>query len=474
MSRSPSETFDEPDARLEPKTAGMLIYVLRYENLRAADSFIAGPLTHEGSCVQIGRITKLGPVHLDGHTLHLPDPFASRRHAQITRHQGADFIEDCESKLGTYVNQERILGSRPLADGDCIEIGHSLLVYRLVNPKDALQMSVFRAGMVHGPTRTLSPILMGISADLEFIARSSQPVLFLAETGAGKEIAARFVHDRSGRKGPFVAIDCGAIPKHLVESELFGHKRGAFSGAGEERIGRIRSADGGTVFLDEIGNMPLSAQASLLRVIQEREIIPLGADRGKAVDVRWIAATNSDIFSEQSGFRPDLRSRLAGYVGRLPPLRERREDLGLLAAYILEQTHTPSPSITRRAAHALFLSQLPGNIRELKHILTTAAILANENPIDLSHLGTLAVQLPNPDNSTSPSSERAERLEGPESRPRPYTRRPPKAEIEDALNQAKWVQSDAARRLGVHERQLSRWMDAYGIERAKQKLGQKS
>lgn len=467
MPRSLNETLDEPDIGLESKTTGLLTYVLRYEHLCAADSITLAPLLREGSRIDIGRATEPGPIAFDGHALRLPDPFASRMHARVVRHNNADTIEDCGSKLGTYVGGERIEGARTLKDGDCIEIGHSLFVYRLIDPKAMLLLSIHRGGMLHGPTRTLSPTLMSISADLEYVAGSNQPVLFVAETGAGKEIAARFVHEKSGRRGAFVAIDCGAIPEHLVEAELFGHKRGAFSGANSERTGRIRSADRGTIFLDEIGNMPPQAQASLLRVIQEGEVIPVGADQGQRVDVRWIAATNADIFSEKNAFRADLRARLTGYLARLPPLRERREDLGMLSAHILQNAGAPMSSMTRRAAHALFLGNFPANVRELQKALGTAALLANGGPIDLMHLSVWSAQ--SPSRESVPKALISQENESiAESRPRPYTRRPSLAEIEEALLQAKGVQSEAARRLGVHERQLRRWMDAYGIARTRQ------
>lgn len=468
------ETKSEPEPQQLPKVVGVLIYVLRYEELCAATTTVLPPLSRDRTTLELGRATAAGPAVLDGRSFLLPDPFVSRTHARISRQGTVDFIEDLGSKQGTYVNDERISKATQLNDGDCIEIGHSFFVYRRTEPLMAVRLAGAEPLTMHGPTATVCPEMVQVSQDLERIAKSEQPVLILAETGAGKEIAANFVHQKSARTGAFVPIDCGAIPPHLVEGELFGHKKGAFSGAHEERLGRIRSAEGGTIFLDEIGNMPLQAQASLLRVVQEREVIPVGADKGKPVNVRWVAATNADLFAENSGFRSDLRARLSGYVAQLPPLRNRREDLGFLCAFLLKKVGVSTATITRNAARALFLGELSGNVRELERALASAAVLKGEGAIDVHHLSVLAAKSSSehkavPKEVGVAMAAKAEETE----RERPYTRRPSKAEIEEALVKAKRIQSEAARLLGVHERQLARWMDAYGIERAKRGLSKK-
>lgn len=222
--------------------------------------------------IELHRAVAEGPGRFDDGAFLIADPYMSSRHARIARKDGEDALEDLGSKHGTFVNGERLREPRPLRDGDLIEVGRSLLCYRLVDVRLAGREG--GRGVEMGPTRTFCPELAATVLDLNRVAPTDQPILVLAEMGAGKEIAARHIHEKSGRAGLFVAIDCGAIPAHLVESELFGHKKGAFSGAAEERKGRIRSAEGGTVFLDEIGNMPEQAQASLLRVIQEREVTP--------------------------------------------------------------------------------------------------------------------------------------------------------------------------------------------------------
>lgn len=468
------ETKSEPEPQELPKVVGVVIFVLRYEELSAAATMVLPPLSRDRTTLELGRAAQAGQPALEGRTFLLPDPFVSRTHARITRQGTVDFIEDLGSKQGTYVNEERISKATPLEDGDCFEIGHSFFVYRRTDPLMAVRLAGAEPVTIHGPTATVCPEVVTVSQHLERIAKSDQPVLILAETGAGKEIAAHYVHEKSGRAGTFVAIDCGAIPPHLVEGELFGHKKGAFSGAHEERLGRLRSAEGGTVFLDEIGNMPLPAQASLLRVVQEREVVPVGGDKGKPLNVRWVAATNADLFSENGGFRSDLRARLSGYVAQLPPLRKRREDLGFLCAFLLKKVGVSTASITRPAARALFLGELSGNIRELERALASAAVLKGDEPIDLHHLSILAVKPPAEFKTASKEVVPAPAVPSEESeRERPYTRRPSKIEIEEALVKAKRIQSEAARLLGVHERQLARWMDAYGIERAKRGLAKK-
>ncbi|MRG94733.1 sigma 54-interacting transcriptional regulator [Polyangium spumosum] len=454
-----ANTEDPIEEAGSSQTAGVLVFVLRYEDLRAADSGVLPPLTQDGDGFEIGRAPEVRPPAFEETRFLLPDRFVSRLHARVVRRGGRDLLEDAGSRLGTFVRGERIHAPVPLADGDLVEIGQSLFVYRIVDATSAVRM--IRGGLTFGPTRSLCPEIMRLALDLGQLARTVEPILLLAETGAGKEIAARYVHEKSGRAGPFVAIDCGAIPEHLVEGELFGHRRGAFSGAHEERKGRIRSAEGGTVFLDEIGNLPGSAQASLLRAIQEREVTPVGADQGQKVDVRWIAATNADVFSETSGFRADLRARLAGYVAELPPLRERREDLGFLVAHLLGRAGAERASITPTAARALFGGDLPGNVRELERALGTAVVLMGDGPIDLPHLSALRAR--------TAREKKAPSVEPPvpeaSDEERRNKKRPPKETIEAALFRSKGSQGEAARQLGVHERQLARWMDALGIPR---------
>jgi anaerobic nitric oxide reductase transcription regulator len=228
-----------------------------------------------------------------------------------------------------------------------------------------------------------SPALQRILQELDVVASSELPVLLLGETGVGKELFARQLHRRSGRADkPMIYVNCAALPESLAESELFGHSKGAFSGALSERAGRFDAADGGTLFLDEVGELPLSVQAKLLRVLQNGEIQRLGSDKLQRVNVRLVAATNRDLQQQvkQGEFRADLYHRLSVYPIPIPPLRERSEDLSLLAGHFLEQNRSRLGLRSLRLAPAAELALLgynwPGNIRELEHVISRAAIKA--------------------------------------------------------------------------------------------------
>jgi Nif-specific regulatory protein len=220
---------------------------------------------------------------------------------------------------------------------------------------------------------------------MEAAALSSIPVLIEGETGTGKELVARGIHRASSRAdAPFVAINCAALPEALLESELFGHRRGAFTGATDDQPGLFRAAKGGVVFLDEIGEMPLAMQAKLLRVVQENEVMSVGDTRPNKVDVRVISATNRDLKEAQAAraFRQDLFYRLAGFPIRLPPLRERREDIPFLATCFLEQAsgrhNKKLGGFHPSAIELLGQTQWPGNVRELQNEIERAVALASE------------------------------------------------------------------------------------------------
>jgi two-component system response regulator HydG len=240
---------------------------------------------------------------------------------------------------------------------------------------------------------------------IERVAASDATVLIVGESGTGKELLARTIHRVGPRaEGPFVAFDCSALAPSLLEAELFGHEKGAFTGAGRARRGLFREANGGTIFLDEIGDIDASVQNKLLRVLQEREIKPVGGDRPVAIDVRVVAATNKDLKAlvARGQFREDLYWRLAVFPIQVPPLRERKDDIPLLAAHILAKRRgaaksfaggeVPYPTqITAKALQRLMSYKWPGNIRELENVLSRAAILCDGEIIrthDLDMLGS--------------------------------------------------------------------------------------
>jgi transcriptional regulator with GAF, ATPase, and Fis domain len=224
---------------------------------------------------------------------------------------------------------------------------------------------------------------------VELVASADSTVLLVGETGTGKEIVARALHDQSRRASqPFVAVNCAALPEALVESELFGYEKGAFTGALTRKAGKFELAHRGTLFLDEIGDLPPQAQAKLLRVLQEREVQRVGGLKAVPVDVRLVAATNQDLEArmEAGQFRPDLFYRLSVFPIRLPPLRERRDDIPLLAERFLcrfaEQQHKPTPRLTPRALDRIAAYDWPGNVRELQNVIERAVILARGPAID--------------------------------------------------------------------------------------------
>ncbi len=223
------------------------------------------------------------------------------------------------------------------------------------------------------------------------------PVLVLGESGTGKELVSRAIHFGSNRsKRPFVAVNCAAIPHDLADAELFGHVKGAFTGATQDRAGFFVQADGGTLFLDEIGDMPLPLQAKLLRVLENGEVTPVGGTRTRKVDVRVVAATNIALQSkvQSQAFRQDLYYRLAGYIIQLPPLRHRREDIALLTQHFLaglgQQMGREQPRISEDAMRVLSQYDFPGNIRELRNLIEYALISSRGEPIQRRHLHFLS------------------------------------------------------------------------------------
>ncbi len=258
------------------------------------------------------------------------------------------------------------------------------------------------------------PISAELLEYIERISPSEAPVLIGGETGTGKELVARHIHLLSGRKGPFLAVNCGAISDHLAESELFGHEAGSFTGAVGKREGWFEAANGGTLFLDEIGDLPLPLQVKLLRVLQEKEVVRIGSRKSIAVDVRLVAATNVDLdYAVSAGhFRRDLLYRINIAHVKLPPLRDRPGDVLPLAEHFLKtysqrMGYKQRPQFSVEAAELLLHYSWPGNIRELENVVHFALLVASSDTIDASHLkvtGGWGASAPR--NSQSPSEVR--------------------------------------------------------------------
>jgi transcriptional regulator with AAA-type ATPase domain len=396
--------------------------------------------------------------------LEVDDVWMSAAHAVLRRVLDSWSIEDAGSKNGTLVNGQRI-SRAVLHDGDLIEIGHTFLLFRssLLAPPEA--RGVVWSSELHAAVPGFLTMLPELGSELsrvEAAAGSSVPIVVRGETGTGKEVVAAAIHALSGRAGPFVAVNCGALAPNLVESELFGYRKGAFSGAAEDRTGLVRTADRGTLFLDEVGDLPLPAQAALLRVLQECEVLPVGGTRPVKVDIRLVAATHRDLQAmvAQDRFRPDLLARLDGLTVDLPPLRERLVDLGLLTAALLRRhcgKNAGAVTISYDAARALFVYPWPANVRELERCLQAAVVLAAGGVVEPVHLArAVAAVLDAP---RVPPHDDALLLALPE----------PERRQRDALlavlRECGGNVTAAAKALGKARVQVQRWMKRYRIDR---------
>jgi two-component system response regulator HydG len=308
---------------------------------------------------------------------------------------------------------------------------------------------------------------MARSVDLLRRAAAGDVTLLLeGESGTGKEVAARAVHAEGERRtGPFVAVNCGAIPAGLIESELFGHEKGAFTGAAGARGGRFEEADRGTIFLDEIGELRIDLQVRLLRVLQERKVQRVGGGAPRPVDVRVVAATNRDLAAAiaSGGFREDLYYRLAVFPVRLPPLREREGDVRLLAGAFLarfaRRHGRPATSFSREARRALEAYAWPGNVRELENVVERAVLMEDGPEVSLSSLPDAVVE--------APSAAAGAPGSGPAARPTPADIRPLEDEerrlVLRALEATGGNVQEAARLLGISRATIYRKLERYGL-----------
>jgi len=392
-------------------------------------------------------------------SLELPDRRVSSAHASIARDGVAAVVRDLGSKNGVAVNGFRV-SSHVLRDGDILECGRTFFRYRVAQRRpvsEPLDVDCADAAAVAAGLTTFHEPLAGQLRTLGDIARSTLPVLILGATGTGKELIARAVHKLSQRSGAFVGINCGALPENLISAELFGARRGAFTGATEERPGLIRSSHQGTLFLDEIGELAAAAQPTLLRTLQEREVLAVGATRPVPVDLRLVAATHRDLESlvQQGAFRADLLARISGVLIELPRLRERIDDFGILVASLLRQ-HLPAgqaaPTIAVEAMRLMLRYAWPLNVRELEHALR-AALALSPTCIEVGHL-------PPPvragDEPAAAAPVEQPRRWSPEQEAR-------RQELESLLVAHRGNISEVARRMNKDRVQIRRWIRMFAI-----------
>ena len=307
----------------------------------------------------------------------LTDSFVSRRHCSISPTAAGFAITDLGSKNGTVIDGVAV--QKVVAPpGVALRIGKTLV--QLMPADEVLDIPPStndRFGALLGASMAMRHVF----AVLERASKSAAPILFLGESGTGKELMARGVHDASPRKdGPFVVFDCGASTETLIESDLFGHTKGAFTGAAGDRQGAFAAAHGGTLFLDEIGDLPVALQPKLLRMLEAGEVVPLGGRKSERYDVRIVAATHRDVFGEvaRGGFRGDLYYRLAVVEVHVPPLRQRSGDLASLITMFLERAGSIelAKQVGGTALQRLERYHWPGNVRELRNVITRAVALA--------------------------------------------------------------------------------------------------
>ena len=329
----------------------------------------------EGREVPLQTMVEIGTDPSSG--LVLTDPSVSRKHLLVSIAEGRIVAKDLESRNGTFFGGTRIREIE-LPVGGVLKLGHTEIAVqarwyvREVAPSNARSF-----GELFGE----SPGMREVFAILERAALTDATVLIEGESGTGKELAARSLHAASARarKGtPYVVFDCGSVPPDLAESELFGHKKGAFSGATSDRTGAFQRADGGTLCLDELGELPLDLQPKLLRVLETGEVRPVGSDTPRKVDVRLIASTNRDLLAEskRGRFRSDLYYRLEVIRVRMPPLRQRPEDIPGLVTKLLEGKVPPGDKISGNNLRKLVAYGWPGNVRELRNALARATTLS--------------------------------------------------------------------------------------------------
>ncbi len=332
---------------------------------------VTGP--DEGKVIAVERVIKIGT----GASCHftLTDPSVSREHAVVSSIAGKLAIRDLGSTNGTFLGVTKITDAQvPL--GALLRLGNTTLVVQpRMHVREVPPTSEREFGLLYGEAVAMREVF----AMLSRVAQTDATVLIEGESGTGKELVARSVHEASGRAThPYVVFDCASVPRELAESELFGHKKGAFSGAIADRIGAFQRADGGTICLDEIGELPLELQPKLLRVLETGEVRPVGSDETRTVDVRVVAATNRELRAEahRGTFRTDLLYRLDVVKVRMPPLRHRPEDIAGLAARMLEGKIPDDDAVAGNNLRKLMGYAWPGNVRELRNVLERATALA--------------------------------------------------------------------------------------------------
>jgi DNA-binding NtrC family response regulator len=380
------------------------------------------------------------------------DPAMAARHAEVRIHGGRMVIQDLGGGRGTRLNGLPLREPHGLQEGDVLRLGNTTLLY---TSRDRLLPIAESRGHGQPELTGTTPSIEAVRRSIEAVAPHPRTVVVTGETGTGKEIVARLLHRRSGRKGPFVAVNCGGFTEGLLASELFGHVRGAFTGAIAEQQGLFRAANGGTLLLDEAGDIPLALQPTLLRVLETWQVRPVGSPRDVPVDVRVIAATNHEIVTlvQRGLFRADLYARLAQWIIRIPPLRDRREDIPALTRALLVEFGAEGRALSPDLQEALLIHPWPLNVRGLSNALGIATIATPVGqPLELG-----------PEAATALDDGQIDHTEAPLEAPRVEFDRPC---LEGLLQQFGGRVAEMARHVGVSRPKMYRLLWSVGLDPA--------
>ncbi len=440
-------------AEEESRAGLILLYAPHFDELEAAYPFFT-------SEVIVGRDA--------GCSICIPDQAVSRNHVRmIASGEGRWTLQDLSSRNGTIVNGQYV-SEHALEELDEVRVGDA--IFKFVD-EGASAYVPFRIDGSRGKSAppAFADLVGGhqmdaIARDIVAIAKTELTCMILGETGTGKEVVARAIHRLSERKGSLQAINCAAIPQNLLESELFGYRRGAFSGADRDKPGLIKLADAGTLFLDEIGDMPLDAQAKLLRVLQQKEVFPLGATTAEHVDVRVACATHQNLRERvrDGRFRGDLFARLNEHAVSLPPLRIRKEDIYLLAKTFAARYGRPDVGLTFSFLLALVHYDWPYNVRELESCIKRGLALTGGAPLDAKHLPEDVAEHMKAYGDKKKSGERKS-LEVPAPIAQAKRGAPTEAELRALLERHEGNVAAVGRELGKERMQVHRWLKKYGI-----------
>jgi transcriptional regulator with PAS, ATPase and Fis domain len=441
-----------PQGDGDPRPGLVLLYAPNFEQFQPAYPFTQPELI-------LGRDPE-NPVCI-------PEQAVSRQHARIVLEDDEWTLIDMGSRNGTIVGG-RFVTRQVLSHNDEIRIGDAVFKYVAEGAESFVPYRI--DGSIRGARRaSLLPELVGgfqmdhIAAEIERIAPTELSCVILGETGTGKEVIARGLHRVSKRKGSLQAINCAAIPQNLLESELFGYRRGAFSGADRDKPGLVKLADGGTLFLDEIGDMPLEAQAKLLRVLQAKEVFPLGATSPEQVDIRVICATHRDLhgYVKDEKFRGDLFARLNEHTVRLPPLRDRKEDIYQLVRAFATRFGKPQIAFSFSFLIALLHHDWPFNVRELESCIKRGVALTGGAPLDATHLPDAISERMRTYGKKAKPAESKRDLDG-DTGASPRVA-PTEDELRKLLRHHKGNIAAVGRELGKERMQIHRWLKKYNI-----------